>query len=196
MRAHTVSVIGRRCSRRSHNDTHAGSRELSNRTRRAFSISDKRSRGGPVARVRRCTTRKRLSESRAPRRNLNTYRPLGVHALALASVCTLWRLHARACGGEIKRTRSTSRSRRVRPLHATSRRWRRRRIEQRSFARSHLTHLAAARPHARTRTRAHTRALRAHTCLRYLIVVHLARPSDPYNLRSAYDRRGFRVSLP
>lgn len=106
-----VSVIGRRCS---HNDTAA----IESNTV-AFSISDKRSRARRSlhARVRRCTTRKRwpLSRCRAARRtarrNLNTYRPVRrctlAHARARAiggeSACTS------LCGGEIKRTRSTSR---------------------------------------------------------------------------------------
>lgn len=60
---------------------------------------------------------------------------------------------------------------------------------QRSFAHA----LAPDSPSRRAYTCIRTRA---HTCLRYLIVVHLARPSDPYNLRSAYDREGFRVFFP
>jgi len=86
-----VSVIGRCCSRRSrlHNDTTA----VRSIEHTAFSITDKRSRG-PRAREkmrRRCGSV--LVENRAQRRNLNTYRPLGVHARA--RVCTLWRVEVR-----------------------------------------------------------------------------------------------------
>lgn len=64
-----------------------------------------------------------------------------------------------------------------------------------SWCNVRLHALAPDSPSRRIYIRVYTYT-RARTCLRYLIVVHLARPSDPYNLRSAYDREGSRVSFP